>query len=121
VADRAVCQMCSWFGKSGPGRAWATWHWTFVDGTSQLLCGRHKAQAMRAGGFGQPIDQLRGLVVAPPRMDQSVAGAAKPLTILDQVLHGLRPLVEQVLRQYIRSAVLRVDFEDQQGARRQAS
>lgn len=121
MTDRAVCQMCSWFGKSGRGHGWATWHWTFVDGTSQLLCGRHKTQAKSAGGFGQPIAHIRGLEFAPTLKDPTVAAAARPLTLLDQVLQGLRPVVERVLREYMRSAVLHVEFEGERRGGRRAS
>jgi hypothetical protein len=110
--------MCSWLGESGRGRSWAKWRWTFSDGTTHLVCGRHKTQAERSGGHGQEIKDLVGFVVAPSVIDRSVADASKPLTIAEQVLLSLRSQIRAELREYLRGAVLYVDFEDDGQVRR---
>ena len=120
MTDRPVCQMCSWLGETGRGRSWAKWRWTYEDGTSQLVCARHQAQAMRVGGHGQPIEELHGLVFAPSTIDRTVAESARPLTIVQQVLVGLRSQIRAELRDYLRGAMLYVDFEDEGEARQPA-
>lgn len=112
MTARAVCQMCSWSGRASQGRAWAVWHWTFVDGTSQLLCGRHKAQAMSAGGFGEPLAGKPDLVFAPTSIDPAVANASRPRAFLDQVRDELRGEMQVLLRDYMSKVMLQIHVDD---------